>query len=428
MSKAYDIYDCEIEKAYLISNEGKSFSIKNLFQYIEYVEDIRAPMATCAMVLINGSTTKTLMNEAKITGGEFVILSFKYPTDKEYIHKRFIITDVNSTQNNPQSTLELISFSLTSIDEFFNKETRVTNTYEGTFSEIIEKVLKDFEKEKKKIKNKKVEELKRLSYFEIPKDIQKSSGLYKINCNNKTPFTFILKYINYAYIMKDKEPYFGYFLYENKKGLNFKHIDELANQKPKFSFSYSISMVDGIPLSERRFSIKNYRIENIDNSINKLFSSKLIECYPDLGFYLEREIPEEKNFKKYFTKLSNFNQETFKFKTESYVEPAFRFLFVSNKIDAVLDDPELSNITLGEIYAKSVIKKNLIFINRIFIELPGMSEITVGDVVSLFFPEKRHVKRKDDKNISGNYIVTKVIHRITKMKFETILECSRDYL
>lgn len=428
MSKAHDIYDCEIKNAILISNEGKTFSIKNLFQYIEYIEDIRAPMVTCTIVLVNGSTTKTLMDEAKLTGGEFVIISFKYPWDKEYVDKRFIITNINSMQNNPQSTLELISFSLVSIDEFFNKETRITNTYEGTYSEIVDKALKDFENEKKKIKNKKIDLLKKYSYLETPKYIQESSGIFKINCNNKTPFTFILKYINYAYTLKDNEPYFGYFLFENKKGLNFVHIDKLANEKEKFRFTYSISMIDNIPMEDRRRTIKEYKIENIDNAINKLFSSILIECYPDLGFYLERIIPEEKNFKKYFTNLSNFNQTTFKLKSESYVQPAFKFMFTSNRIDAILDSPELANITLGEIYAKSVIKKNLIFLNRILIELSGTSEVTVGDVVQLSFPEKKHVKRKQDENISGKYLVTKVIHKITKMKFTTLIECSRDYL
>lgn len=425
---ARDIYDCEIEKAYLISNEGKVFSIKNLFQYIEYIEDIRMPMTTCNIVLVNGSTTKNLMEEAKISGGEFVILSFKFPWDSKFIDKRFIITNINSTQNNPQSTLEFISFSMISVCEFFNREIRITNTYEGSYSEIVENVLKDFENEKKKIKNAKVDLLKKYSYLEMPRNIQDSSGIFKINCNNKTPFTFILKYINYAYTIKDNSPYFGYFLFENKYGINFVHIDTLADKKEKENFSYSISMIDNVPMADRRRSIKEYKIENIDNAINKLFSSLLIECYPDLGFYNERIIPEEKNFKKYFTSLSNYNEKKFKLKSEGYVQPAYKFMFTSNRIDAVLDDPEYSDITLGEIYAKSVIKKNLIFINRVLIEVSGRSEITVGDTVYLSFPDKKHVRRKEDKNISGKYLVTKVIHRITKMKYTTLFECSRDYL
>ena len=133
-----------LEECSIISTSGKVYNIFDLIEEINIFENIFSAQVTGNIII--SDTTNIIMN-APIIGEERLLLKLMTPQENpkpetviDYTNNPMMIYKINRQQGLGE-TSNLISLQFGSIEGFRNQTSRVTQSYKGQSSDIIEKIL-----------------------------------------------------------------------------------------------------------------------------------------------------------------------------------------------------------------------------------------------------------------------------------------------
>ena len=424
-----------IEECKIVSTTGTVFDINNIVEEINVYENIYSAAVSGDIVI---KDTTNMIRNIPIVGEERLILKVQTPqetpdpeTTIDYTLSPLIVYKINSQQQQGESA-QIISLQFGSLEGFRNNTTRVSQSYSGQPSEIVDKILRD----STYLRSKKT------FYFEP------TANNTKIVFPNKRPFKCIkhLAEISNS-ALNNSSP--SYLFYETTKGYHFRTYDSLCREEPKFYYKENVGATldesGTISPQKNLDTLVQYQVisskDTVKNVQSGMLTSKLIthDVYNkrlDLYKYnylenFDKDIhPDNGESTPIISKAKD--PDTFKDLTEhedtklfvsstasgySFSEPDGNYPYQSDNL----------NQTLQRKKARRQQFENGMILN---VEVNGQTFIQCGDKINLTVKNQSTVTDdKEDDTISGNYIITHLRHTFTKsqeLKHKIIMQVAKD--
>tara|TARA_Y100001937_G_scaffold67656_1_gene92492 strand:- start:171 stop:1613 length:1443 start_codon:yes stop_codon:yes gene_type:complete len=423
-----------VEECKIVSTTGQIYDINDIVEEINIFENIYT--ATISGDIVIKDTTNIVQN-LPIIGEERLILKIQTPqsaptpeTTVDYTRSPMIIYKINA-QYLEGETSQIVSLQFGSLEGIRNTTSRISQSYSGQPSEIVEKILRD----ESYLKSKKT------FYFEP------TSNLAKVVFPNVRPFKCISHLSNISNSqLNNASP--SYLFYETTKGFHFRTYDSMCREEPKFFFKENVGsqlnpqgVVD--PQMNLDTLINYQRVSSKDTAKNLnsgMISSKLIthdvynkrvdlykydylsnfdrDIHPDNGE--STPIISEAKDPDTLKSLTDYEDtKLFVVSTASgySFEESGNYPYQSDNL----------NQTLQRKRARKQQFENGTILN---IEVNGQTFIQAGDKVNLQIGATSAVTdTKDDVQLTGNYIVTHLRHTFTKsqqVKHKIVMQVAKD--
>jgi len=405
----------------------------------EYYEDIFSPTITAKIKVVdNGNVIapennqdgdkQSIYNGLPLRGGERLSLKIagnsstnpgldfsKRVDDYFYVSS---ITDVISESNRETFTLHLVSR-----EAITNETVRVGKKFkvDTAISDSVENILRDY------LKTNKIG------------TIDKSSNKYGFIGNLRKPFTILVWLASKAVPVSSGSATAGFLFYQTQDGFQFRSIDNLMEQTPKATYTYTQSQqsYDEKDLKiNNDFNILNYNIEKNQNLIEKLrlgtYASHRMFFNP-LDFSFSN--PEEGTFK-----LENYAGKTNNLGSQIKLPP------LSEGSDLTLGDVPTRIITavldIGTInpgvstdinsdqtlyQSQSLMRYNVLFTQTLNIVVASNTNLRAGDIIECQFPKITESDAKEfDTETSGLYMIKELCHHFDVNNSYTSMKLVRD--
>ncbi len=215
-----------LEECRIITTSGKRFDIKPIVEEINIYENIYTS-AISGSIMVKDTTN--IVTNFPIVGEERLVLKILTPQSKpepdttiDYTLSPLMIYKVNLQETDGEKA-QIVSLQFGSIEGFRNNTCKISQSYSGQPSQIVEKILRD----ESYLKSKKT------FYYEP------TANNVKVVFPNKRPFNCIRHLSNISNSqINNASP--SYLFYETTKGYHFRTFDSICREEPKFQFKENI--------------------------------------------------------------------------------------------------------------------------------------------------------------------------------------------
>lgn len=423
-----------VEECKIVSTTGEIYDIMEIVEEINVFENIYT--ATISGDIVIKDTTNIVRN-FPIIGEERLILKIQTPqsspkpeTTIDYTLSPLIIYKINS-QFSSGETAQIVSLQFGSIEGFRNQTSRVSQSFSGVPSTIVEKILRD----ENYLRSKKT------FYYEP------TANNAKMVFPNIRPFKCIKHLSNISNsTLNNSSP--SYLFYETTKGYHFRTYDSMCREEPKFYFKENI----GGQLDEK--GVGNVQLE-LDTLVDyQRVSSKDTVKNINSGMISSKLITHDVYNKRLdlykYDYLSNFDRDIHPDNGESrpiiseakdpdngksLTDHEDTKLFVVSTASGYsfsegTNYPYQSDNQSQTLQRKKARKEQFENGSILNIEINGQTFIQAGDKVNLEITANSAVSdEREDKQLSGNYIVTHLRHTFTKsqqLKHKISMQVAKD--
>lgn len=429
--------DYRLSDVILHTITGEQIDIKELVIELNVYESIHRNSMYGSLVIRDAANHiyhKSLCGQEKIsfelyTPGALGHHRINFKRFNAHVYK---VSDITRTIEREQS----YRLHFTTQEAIRNTRTRISRSYEGTPSEIVQKILRD----PNTIASKK-------NLF-----LENTTSSHKLVATNTKPFDFIKLLKKRSESQYDSST--GYLFYENHRGYNFRSYSSLThkNGKPrdavvKYTTSIAFRAEDpsfrDIEMNMR--TIRKYSIIKKNDYLANIATGLMGSTHYTHDIHTKTFTKTQTNYFKEFDKRKHadsaygfsplYNRivpETMDNKTVAdfptskiYVSPRSTKLHSQSASDTRQYDNR-SNVWL-----QKNIDTELSFDSiRLQLEVAGNTYVAVGDMIDVQLPSLEPVQtRADDnfdKHLSGRWIITHIRHIVDVREHQMILECVKD--
>ena len=235
----------------------------------------------------------------------------------------------------------------------------------------------------------------------------------------------------------------GFLFYENREGFNFKSVESLvrstrldnSEKKPVYSYEYRGKGATGNPNDPDENTNIIFYYLNKSTDIRKalavgqyhsktIFYDSLAQKFDQIEYKLEKQIGEES------TLGGDDENDDKKLPVPKGLDDN-----LSRMYSIVSDHGALGVGALGleasgrdpVDHAKAISRYNALFSQSLNIQVPCNTNLKVGDIINLTFPEVLMGESRDpDSSMSGNYLISRLNHHIQPNANYTSLNLIRD--
>ena len=435
-------------------NSGKAaIDLTNHLVHTEYFENLLSPIITMKMRV---RSEFNYIAKVPIRGGEMIAFSaevggttFQFgefnddgtikPNSGElYVYKL-------SDMSQPSQAQDFL-LNITTLEFIKNETSRCQKKFEPlTIDTHVKNILTDV----MKVNPDKV----------LEKNIEKSENTYTFIGNNRKPF-YTINWLCPKAITNSVQGVSGigtdsgsnnaqgkgtagFLFYENREGFNFKSIESLVrstrikdnSKKAVISYEYRGFGATGNPYDTNENTTINIFYLNKSTDVRKalavgqyssltIFYDSLNQTFSQIEYKLENEITEEStlggddenNDKKLDVPkgLDQYNSRLY-----SRVSDHGALGVGEAGLEASGRDPVDQ--------AKSIARYNALFSQSLNIQVPCNTNLKVGDIIHVEFPELSGGRSEDiDRSMSGNYLISRLNHHIQPNASFTSLNLIRD--
>ena len=421
--------DYLVEKLELVTSAGVVIDLRSLYMGLTLYEDIFSLTVTGTLT-IHDSTNLTSLGP--IIGQEYLYIKIRTPFDNtdgsttiDFSENAFIVHSVVRREA-VGDKIQMIALSFVSQELIKNQRLKVTQSFVGSWSDIVEKVLTD------------------PNILNSKKDIsiEPSAGIKKYVSPNIRPLDIITLAKQQAVAVFKGEP--TYLFYETLKGFNFRTLASLYNDPVQLTYS---AMTPGANYQDGVFDI----MKELSNIIefNIVANNDNIASYRT-GMYGSKLITHDIIGKTYTTEVYNYlddfenehhivggvnqgNQE-FPLASEILVTeegkrvsdfPARTFVMptsLTGGVDSQHTTENNTNPYMADDPHKWLQRRNSQMIQlenalNLTIEVWGNTLLTVGNKVEINLPYIAAVESPDgtktDKFYRGPFLIKKIRHDFT---------------
>ena len=412
--------DFDIQRLDLVTKFG-SVDLRGMFEEINLYDSMLAPCATGNMLIVDaiGLSQKLLLD-----GTEYLLVEIDkgdglFPIKRKYrVHSQTDRKTMNQT-----SESYILKFS--SEELIFSEQQRVSHYYEGTYTEIILAIFRDYLKP---------------DNATLTGVYDASNGLNKVVIPNLKPFDAIQWCVKRA-LNNNSKPNFMFF--QNNDGYNLSTLDTIMSSEPLLNLTFSVKNLPDGTLNEEMIGVRHMQVmtqsDFIKNTRAGVYSGSVVGFDPvtrtlKKTSYTFNDIYEgsahanpNKIVAKSQTKYGNSNYDMDNSRKIFYLDTTER------QTTAYINenDPEpLQNQDTPQqyIFQRESILQNFVS-QRLRLVIPGNFAVTSGKTLYLNVP-RRGFDSDDTDNfdvtLKGKYAILATRHMIRHNRFETIVEAVTD--
>ena len=423
-----------IDECTIISTTGKPFDIRDIIEEVNIYENIYTSSVSGSILV---KDTSNIVMNLPIVGQERLMLKILTPQEKpepettiDYTISPLMIYKVNLQESSGEGA-QIVSLQFGSLEGLRNNTTKVSQSYSGQPSEIVEKILRD----ESYLRSKKV------FYYEP------TANNVKVVFPNIKPFRCI-KHLTKISNSQSNNSSPSYLFYETTKGFHFRTFDSICREDPKFFFKENI----GSQLNEQGVidvranldTIVNFSIVSAKDTVKNIESGMLSSKLLTHDVYNKRLDLYKYDY------LSNFDNDIHPDNGEATpiiseaIDPDTNKSLTENEDAKIFVSSTASGYSFseGSNYPYQSDNKNQTLQRRnsrieqfdkgmtLNVEINGQTFIQAGDKINLDIGASsgRTDDRLDD-NVSGGYVVTHLRHTFTQsgqLKHKIIMRVAKD--
>ena len=425
----------DLQELTLYNHKGEQLSIKAICPEINIFNDMSGYGTTIELILIDATS---IINSFPICGDELLAITFKTP-DMEgqkfnKIKYVFKITNVN-TRNREDPRSETFALKGVSVEIINNITKSINKSYTNL---TVDKMIKAVHNGYIKPFTHPTITLPSLPANDLVTQT-KTKGEKTFVFPGVDPFKVIRQLCSEAEIDPSVDlssgNYFKY--YQNSKGWHFTTVDLLIKQDPKEEFSYSDSGVESDEFDKSQ-KIKSFEIEEMPNTVDNVLNGVYNQIVETIDPITKQFIVNKFNYSKDRKKFTHMEKDKFglissnsSFKNEfdsgksvyvisnlgnnysnlEYIKPGSEIDEEEIPNDYQLKNPRTvhNNIKFKKSYKNT-------FNLKLIINIPGNTNLEIGDTIEVILPETSEVKdekAKNDKGLGKKYLITSVRHILT---------------
>jgi hypothetical protein len=334
-----------------------------------------------------------LVGSMPIVGGELVTIVYKTPIYADVVTLDFIVYQIAERGiTNSNENIQINQLMLCTPEVWFAANNNAESAYSGTYSDIVEKILKETGTKKKFIKE---ESVGIVQYVSPQINAFKSIKFCASRANSKTQSPMFFWESPSGYHMKSlKEIYRApqyKFIYIEDRGVSGVDKDGDKVFNTVFSFDYPASNNRLAQYSANAFGADNISVDFTNKRITKTLNS-----YEDV-------------FNKADIKLNKFplNDDAKSIRNASGYIPYRSDLSHLNEYNRLCTTMLMDNVSL-------------------IVNIPGDSKLEVGAIVWLNIPAKVGLEIGSEAHTSGKWLVRSIKHLIQKTTYSMICELTKD--
>lgn len=409
MSRIFEPGDVNVKRVEL-SNKTLKAGINPMDQImgIDIFEDISKPTIYAAIYF---NDNIGLLESFPIIGEEEVTVEFVTPGIKKTTTYKFRSFEVSNVVRDVNGKGVTFMLRCVSEEHLYNGSQLVKQSYETVLSSVVPDILSTYLSSKKEFI---VDETKGIQTIAFPK----MNPLQSIDmCRTRA--------------VSKQYPSSAYVFFENQAGFNFKTIEGLVKEgKPRigsrvFNVQRNTSSSKPETLANAYRTIINY--QNIASTDSNKKAAEGVYKAVTKTFNLSSKTFTSENFnlKDVFSKMETFDKKNQIPNTDDFIDKFGSGVpkqFFVPKDDLRPDNFIDTMVAVRNSFAV-LLNSN---VTRVLVH--GDSGLKVGDMVTLELPSATGTtdRKKDDKMVSGNYLVTRLRHMITpstKTKHQIVFDC-----
>lgn len=406
--------DVEIVSIVVTTVQDQKIDISNIVTQIDIYEDIFSPSISANITV---SDTYDLLGTLPLLGEEYVDITFKTPgvEDSEFVIPMFLykITDIVQMGSNNY----MYSLALVTVEAMTDMLSKVSKSFSGTPSEIVEKILKEDIGTEKKL------------FIEKTKNIQKHVSPFW------TPFANIGFLAGRSVHQVNNSADFMFF--ETLEGYHYKPLSVMYQPQDSEVFKYKYDMFQRDATDrgsnkdpERSLKkVEKYRITRYPSFMERLQNGAFGATYMSYDLYTKRYVSRGITYDKQFEQQVHLNKFPFNTAIAPYNNDATMVTVARHQKNYPQNSPD---------YVDSYLLERLMQVGglesfKLIITVPGRFDAHVGQVIDFDFfknrPKDFAVQSDEDllnPIMSGRYLITAVHHTINRERHEMDLEISKD--
>jgi hypothetical protein len=402
--------------------KGGSVEITSLYEELNIFDSMFLPVMS-GNILITDAVG--LSDKLSFDGSEVIAMYFEKSdgSDIGSFKKSFRIykqTDRrNINQNSERYILHFVS------DEFFfSEQQRINQSYESTYSDVVNKIMKN--------------------YLKVAQGnqglMEKTFGIKKIVVPNLSPLDAI-EWCAKRSIDAKNSP--NYMFFRNNLGFNFVTLSTLLTKESILNINFDPKNLASKNSLQEMSSARAFEILQQDDIIEKTRAG--VNAGTFIGFDpLTRSFGQKQiGFDEVYSAMDHgnknpnvteiFNRDNTSTLTTHDSRKVLSINGASRKNSNYIKNKDPESISKVETYENYVFQRKAILKNltskKIKLVMPGNFQLTSGFNVDLTIPgfgAKVKGDDNDDTSISGKYIIVATRHIITNNKHETLIEIVTD--
>jgi hypothetical protein len=419
-----DSQEFKIEELVIVTKSGDGIDISNIYEEINLYDSIFMPVIS-GKILIRDSIG--LSSRLIFDGSESLLIHItKSPKFPFATYKKAFRIYKQTDRREEGLNSEYYVLNFVSDELLYSDQLKVNQSYTGTYSDIADKIMRD--------------------YLKVPKSkldgiYEPSVGVKKVVIPNLTPLQ-ALEWCAKRALDQKNSPNFLFF--ESVMGFNFCRLSTLLNLPDVLDIKIELkNRTDSNPLEEmstaRSFEIlsQNDEVENIRSGVN---AGKYVTFDPVTRMrgvknisYGDHWNPMEPHGNKY-PYLSIIENRANKKNIEEFDSKKFLYMFESSrKLSDYIKRKDPESLNFLEYYEDILFQRKALLKNltkrRLKLAMPGNFQLGAGVNVYLNIPKFALKEGEDqdkgmDKHLSGKHIIIGSRHIIGYEKHETLIEVS----
>lgn len=414
-----DSQEFKIDELVVVTKTGQGIDITNIYEEINIFDSLFLPVMS-GRILVRDSIG--LSGKLIFDGSESLLMTItKDPNSDVANFKRSFRIYKQSERREEGLNSEYYFLNFVSDELMYSDQKRVNQSYENTYSGIIERIL--------------------LDYLKVPQNklggvMEPSSGLKKVVIPNLRPIEAI-EWCTKRSIDQRFAP--NFMFWENVTGYNYATLSTLLTKPDILDIKFEAKNTSSRNPIQEMSSARSVEVvaqtDGVEETRSGVNAGKFIAFDPLTRIQDKREISYGDHFDS--MKHANDNPNTTVIKNREGKENVREFdskktmnMFESSRrLSNYVKQNEPESFSKFENYEDMIFQRKAILKNltkrRLKIVMPGNFQLSSGFNINLIAPSLA-VKEKGDSNedvsLSGKYIIVATRHIIGYEKHETLLE------
>lgn len=405
--------DYSVDSAKITSSTGEVLEMKDLISAIDIYESLLSPYIKCEITLVDSAN---FLETVPIIGQEKLELQITEGSKK--IKKTFYIGALtNYIKGN--ATASMYTLKLITPEQMMNSLSLVSQAYQGSISDSIDLIVKDYLKSK-------------------IKSVEKTIGNYKVVIPNWKPFHAI-EWLTCRAINSKQTPYafyetildgFNFESYETmfKKPTYNKFVHKGATAAPSDAeaqaASYNVAM---------EYDLKEYSTTH-KNILRGAFGSAMHTVdigsreYKLIKYNYEDDFKKKQHLDKVQFLNSDFkvnNKKISEYDSYHHVINKNAYAFGADAINNYNNEAEFTKLETDPFLYQ-------LGLNKINLVVRGRSDLSVGKIIDFEVDKNKPFvygnTKENNQYISGKYLILHTHHKMANGKYVVLLDVVRDSL
>lgn len=434
--------DVIIEQLKLISSTNVIYDLSEFLIELNLYEDIFSNYLTGSMVL---SDSRNLLDLVPIIGEEYLVLKFTTPSFPISVQKTFRIYKATDRQVVRDKNTQTYALHFASIELFFDILLPLFTPFEGKIDDVVGGIFNSYIAGNRNFQvgeaSDEIKEIESVTSLNIKTGVGNS---VKFISPGWTPFKCInwlaSKSIPFGSVAKN------FLFFESNKGFYFTSAETLFREADSIG-TYSISAAgiresDNQPdLDREYFLAKDVDMvdttDHVKNYTNGYLANRLITLDVYNKEYAVIDYDYVSEYKKQYHSSGIASKPVF---TEGTLRNA------ATNISFYPVNPRLFQTSITEYFKDNINEKmkdihgnrksSLLDLTnlRMNISVPGRTDVEVGRMLYFSYPAVSPSDNSDaseaqeDSNYSGNYLITAIRHKVSKLNHTMVMEIVKDSL